>query len=162
VERHGDGQRPRPRRDPAFPGHPCEPGLAGRLADRPLRPDGADSGHRDPARVAGAGRARARRRAGLGRGAARGDADEQRLRRHLSGARAADADGGDHDCDRQLHRAAAVLPLVDADLVPADAALDAGARQVQPGQLGRGRGEGGRASRSRLGVGRLTSRCSRH
>ena len=28
---------------------------------------------------------------------------------------------------------------LDADLVPADAAMDVGARQVQPGQLGRGR-----------------------
>ena len=35
---------------------------------------------------------------------------------HLAGARAADAQGGDDDRDRQLHRPAALLPLVDADL----------------------------------------------
>ena len=65
--------------------------------------------------VARARRARPHRRARLARDHRRGDPREQRLRRHLAGDRAPDAARGDDDRGRELHRAAAALPLVDAD-----------------------------------------------
>src|SRR3954453_8186578 len=48
LERDGDGQRPRPRRDSALPRHAGQPRVAGRVADRALGSDLTDPGNRDP------------------------------------------------------------------------------------------------------------------
>jgi hypothetical protein len=51
---------------------------------------------------------------------------------------------------RELHRAAAVLPVLDLDLDPPDPALDARGGKVQPGELGSDRSAGGRSAEHRL------------
>ena len=54
------------------------------------------------------------------------------VRRDLAGDRAADPAGGDDDRRRELHRAAAALPLLDPARGEADAALDAGRDRFNP------------------------------
>src|SRR5205823_4595506 len=52
---------------------------------------------------------------------------------------------------------AAVFPLVDVDLDPPSAALDADRREVQSRQLGRDRGAAGRPARYGVGLGGAAS-----
>ena len=66
-----------------------------------------------------------------------GVAREQRLRGDLAGDRAAHASRSDDDRGRELHRAAAAVPVDDVDRAAADAPLDAVGGELQPGRLGR-------------------------
>ena len=84
----------------------------------------------------GGARPRGRRRGSVGGRRARVDGGLGRLARH----RAARPPRGDDDRGLELRRAPAHVPLVDPDHAARDAALDAGARALQPGELGRAGG----------------------
>ena len=81
-------------------------------------------------------RAHPHRASRLARDHPRGDPREQRVRRHLTGDRTPDPPRGDDDRGRELHRAAAALPLDDDDRASADAALDAARRRASTRSTG--------------------------